>query len=164
MYTDKNKSKKKRKSEEQKRYDKRVQNMLVNMQYGFDWLRDNPNGAVYIIVSQDDYGHNLEEDWSVSVKAENICRNLDRKCEYYFWDYTSTSEEYLKERVNVTDIYGTPIKTIYKKNFFTKHHDIQIGEVSSSGNHRTGKIFIMGIMLNSYVKEITSPIPFKGGD
>lgn len=149
---------KKRKSEEDIRYDKRVSKLLVDIQHAFDWLMEHTRGIVYIVVSKDDYGNNLQEDWSISIRAEDILNRVNAANPYHIWTFT-------EHVVTFTDTKGKDRKINIDKDIRCIHvphssSDVKIGEISNSGNIRTGEIFVMGIMLNSYLSELTSPPTF----
>lgn len=150
---------KKRKSEEDIRYEKRVTKLLVDIQHAFDWLAEHQKGIVFIVVSKDDYGHNLQEDWSVSFRAQDIVSRVSANLDYHFWTFIETVDQFMStkgySRKRNVDM---DIKCINVPIFSS---NTKVGDVSKSKNHRTGEILALGIAWNRFMSELTSPPRFN---
>lgn len=136
-----------RKTEEDIRLDKRVAAVSSYYYTAMQYLEKNPDHTCYIVLSNDDYGNNFEEDTSVYVRTivpiEEVTEGTDSK--YFTWVFSRTTEQYFRMLAEANALIST---TLFLNTCSHVASFTPIGHRTPSGNIRKGHIAIAGIMLS----------------
>lgn len=142
-----------RKTEEEIRLEKRVAAITSYYEKAMEHLDKNPDHTCYIVLSNDDYGNNFEEDTTTYIRSiipiEEVTESVDSK--YFTWIFSETTQGYFKMMAEANSLKAT---TYFANLCHRVDSDTPIGHVSNSGNLRKGYLAIAGIMLSEKAKKM----------